>query len=249
MARLSPVLAAVIALAPATLPAQSVDEILGKHFQALGGLEKLKAARSFRMTGRMVLGQGMEATFLRVQKRPNLVRMEFTIQGITGVQAYDGQTAWMHMPFMGQSAPEVMPEDLAKAAIEEAEFDGPLMDYAARGSTVELMGKEPVEGTETFKVKLTRKTGEVTYYYLDSEYYLPLKSDTKRTIQGRELPMSTTYGDYKDVGGLIIPHSLQISGQGPGIQTLLLDKVEVDVPLDDAQFKMPAPPAPPKDAW
>lgn len=233
-------LALAVAVRPAVAPAQSVDEILAKHFEALGGIQKLKAATSYRMAGRLALGQGMEATFVRVQQRPNLSRMEFTLQGITGIQAYDGTTAWMHMPFMGQSAPEAMPPDLAKVTTEDAEFDGPLMDYAAKGHTLELLGKEPVEGTETFKLKLTRKSGEVSYYYFDTEYYLPLKTETKRTIQGREMALATTYGDYKAVEGLMIPHSIQIAGQGPAPQQLIIEKVEVNVPLDAAQFKMPA---------
>jgi outer membrane lipoprotein-sorting protein len=221
--------------------AQSVTEVLDRHFQALGGLEKLKAAQTFRMTGRMTLSPGMEATFLREQKRPNQFRLEFTLQGMTGIQAYDGQTAWMQMPMMGQPDPAEMPPDLARAVKEEAEFDGPLMDYAARGSTVELAGKEPVDGTESFKIKLTRKNGEVTWYYLDAQRYLPVKSETQRTIQGTAMATSTTYSDYRGVAGLLVPHTVQISGAGAAVQTLTIEKVEVNVPLDDGRFRMPRP--------
>jgi outer membrane lipoprotein-sorting protein len=239
-------LALAIAFRPVGAAAQSVDQVIAKHFEALGGIEKLKEARSYRMTGRLALGQGMEATFVRTQLRPNMSRMDFTVQGVTGVQAYDGTTAWMHMPFMGQSAPEAMPPDLAKVTMEESEFDGPLIDYAAKGNTVELVGKESVEGTETFKLKLTRKSGEVSYYYFDAEYYLPLKTETRRTIQGREMALSTTFGDYKAVEGIMIPHSIQISGQGPAPQQLIIERVEVNIQLDVAQFKMPAA-SPPKE--
>jgi len=244
MSRFTTMLAAALVFAPATLPAQSVDEILGKHFEALGGVPKLKAVKSMRISGRITLGPGIEAPFVRSAQRPNLSRMEFTVQGITGVQAYDGRTAWMHMPFMGQAAPEIMPPDLAKSAAEDAEFDGPLLDYAANGHTVELVGKEAVEGTDAFELKLTRKTGEVTLYYLDAEYYLPIKVQATRTLQGHEMTIVTTFGDYKDVEGLMMPHSLSISGQGPGVQTLTIDKVELNVALDAAQFTMPAASAP-----
>jgi outer membrane lipoprotein-sorting protein len=239
------ILALAVAVRPVVAPAQSLDEILAKHFEAMGGVQKLKAAQSYRMTGRMILGQGIEATITRLQQRPNLSRMDFTIQGITGTQAYDGTTAWMYMPFMGQAAAEPMPADLAKIAAEDAEFDGPLMDYGAKGNTVELLGKESVEGTEAFKLKLTRKTGEVQFFYIDTEYYLPLKSETKRMIQGREMALATTFGDFKPVDGLVIPHAITITGQGPAPQQLIIEKVEVNVPLDAAQFKMPA--APPKE--
>lgn len=243
--RTSLFLALVVAVRPALAPAQSLDEILAKHFEAMGGVQKLKAAHSYQMTGRMILGQGMEAAVTRLQQRPNLSRMDFTIQGITGTQAYDGTTAWMYMPFMGQTAAEPMPVDLAKIAAEDAEFDGPLMDYAAKGNTVELLGKESVEGTEAFRLKLTRKTGEVQFFYIDTEHYLPLKSETKRVIQGREMALATTFGDFKEVDGLVIPHSITITGQGPAPQQLIIEKVEVNVQLDPAQFKMPA--APPKE--
>jgi hypothetical protein len=190
----------------------------------------------------MTLGQGMEAPFIRVTARPKFVRLDFTLQGMTATQAYDGQTGWWFIPFMGQTAPEVMPADLAKSMDEEADFDGPLVGYKERGILVELAGQEQVEGTNTYKLKVTLKSGDVTYYFIDAEYWLPIRTQSKRTLQGRELDIVTTLGDYKPEGGLMVPHSIQVSGQGPGTQGFVIEKVEINPTVKDEDFKMPPKP-------
>ena len=219
----------------------SLEAVLNEYYEALGGLEMLKSVNSMKITGRVLMGQGMESPFTRWSKRPDMVRLEFMVQGVTGIQAYDGEAAWMLMPFMGQTDPELMPLDMAREMEEEADFDGPLVDYAEKGHQVELLGKEEVEGTETYKLKVTLKNGDVSYFYLDSEYYLPIKTEGKRTFAGNEFQITTILGDYKEVGGLMMAHSIQVTGRGPGLQTLIFAQIELNVEIDDAQFKMPEP--------
>jgi outer membrane lipoprotein-sorting protein len=233
--------ATAFALCAASAVAQdlSLDEIVANHYEALGGLDQLKSVTTRQMTGVMSLPQGMEATFLLISKRPTKARMEFTLQGLTAVQAYDGETAWMVMPFMGQTEPEVMPPDLAEPMSEEADFDGPLVDYQEKGHQLELAGMEEVEGADTYKLKLTLTNGEVTYYFLDAEYFLPIKTTSQRTIQGADLDIATTLSDYKEVDGMMIPHSIAITGQGPGTQTLTINVIEHNVAIDDERFMMP----------
>lgn len=232
----------VLASPVASSRAQSLEEILQRYYQASGGLDRLKALQATRVTGRMTVAQAVEATFVRTSKRPNKVRLDFTVQGVTGTQAYDGESGWMLMPFMGQTQPERMPEDLTKAVAEEADFDGPLVDYQAKGHQIELVGKEPVEGTPAYKLKVTLNSGEVTYYYLDAEYYLPLRTESTRKLQGQEVHIVTSLGDYKEVGGLMVPHAITITGQGPGAQQLIVEKVELDPEIPDEHFKMPPKP-------
>jgi outer membrane lipoprotein-sorting protein len=229
----------VLLAVPSTTLAQSLDEVLQRYFQAAGGLDKMKAVQATRVSGRMSLGQGIEATFVRTGKRPNKVRLEFTVQGVTGIQAYDGENAWMLMPFMGQTQPELMPPDLARSIEEEADFDGPLVDYRAKGHQVELVGRESVEGTPAFKLKVTLKSGDVSFYYLDAEYYLPLRTESTRRFQGQELKVVTSFGDYKEVGGLMMPHAITVTGQGPGTQQLIIGKVELNPEIPDDHFRMP----------
>jgi outer membrane lipoprotein-sorting protein len=227
-------------VAATALPAQTVDQIVAKYYQAAGGLTTMKAVHSTRMSG-TASGPTGEAPFTRITLRPGLARVDFTIQGTTATQAYDGQTAWWFMPFMGQTAPDTMPSSLAANMKEEAVFDGPLVDYAVRGIQIELVGKEQVDSTSAYKLKVTMPSGSVLYYYLDADSYLPIRTEATRTIQGQSLTIVSTMSDYRPEGGLMIPHSIHVT-QGPGTQSLVITKVEINPPLTPADFRMPPKP-------
>src|SRR5579884_2911594 len=137
----------VILAAVSCLSAQTVDEIIAKNIQARGGADKLKSVQTIKATATMSMG-GMEIPGVIIQKRPQMARMEFTVQGLTAVQAYDGKEAWQVMPFMGKKDPELMSADEAKETEEDADIDGPLVDYKSKGHQVELLGKEKIEGTD-----------------------------------------------------------------------------------------------------
>jgi len=230
----------VLGLLAPIASAQTVDELLAKNFEAKGGLQKLKAVQSMKATGKMVLGQGMEAPFVLYAKRPKNMRMEFTIQGMTGVQAYDGKTAWMTMPFMGKKDPEAMPTEEAKMVEEQADMDGPLMDYKEKGNKVELAGKEQVEGADAYKIKCTLKNGDIRWFYLDAESYLEIKGEAKRTIRGTEVDGESYLSDYKEVDGLMMPYAMESGSKGaPHRQKMVFEKVEFNVPLADSLFAMP----------
>jgi hypothetical protein len=219
--------------------AQSVDDILAKHYEACGGLAKLKALNTMRVTGSMTMGPGMEAPFTMERKRPGMRRMEFTIQGMTGIQAFDGAKTWSVMPFMGKKDPEVGTAEDNKNAMDDADFDGALVDYRTKGHTIELMGKEPVEGADAYKLKVTKKNGNIEYDYLDAETYLLVKTEGKIKRRGTEMDGETTYSDYKDVDGLMQAFSMEV-GTKEMKQKLAFTKIELNVPLDDARFAVPA---------
>jgi len=232
-------------LAPLAL-AQSVDEIIAKNSQARGGMDKLKSVQTIRSSGKMTLGPGIEAPGLLIQKRPNGARLEFTVQGLTAVQAYDGQTAWQVMPFTGKKDAELMSADEKKDIEESADIDGPLVDYKTKGNQVELLGKDKVEGTDVYKLKVTLKNGDVQTVYLDADSFLEIKEDTKRVVRGSEQEFETSIGDYKEVNGMMFPFAMETGQKGsPQKQKLTLEKIEINVPIDDASFKMPAAPPPP----
>jgi outer membrane lipoprotein-sorting protein len=232
---------AAAAVSPAA-GAQTVDELIAKNVEARGGLDKMKAVQAVRMSGKMTMGPGIEAPISLEIKRPANIRMEFTIQGMTGVQAYDGKSGWSINPF-GKKEPEPMsPEDL-KEVQEQADIDGPLVDYKAKGHAVELVGKEKVEGSDAYKLKITLRGGDVRHVYLDADSYLEIKAESKRMIRGSEVEVESTIGDYKEVGGLLYPHSIENGAKGrPEKQNIVVDKIEVNPPLDDARFKMPEAP-------
>ena len=228
------------ALLSAPVAAQTVDEIIAKNIEARGGLDKIKAIRSARVTGRMTVGPGVEAPFVWKWKRPTMFRLEFIIQGMTGVQAYDGKTGWLVMPFMGKTEPEAMSEEDLKQVDDQADFEGPLVDYKTKGHAIELVGKEPVEGTEAWKLKVTRKSGDVSFIWLDSEAFLEIKEEGKRKARGQEMEFESTSSDYKEVGGVLFPHSIESKPKGaPEGQVMTLDKIELNVDFQETDFKMP----------
>jgi len=238
MRKILMLLALGLMLAPVA-HAQSVDDILAKHYEACGGLAKMKAVNTTRVTGTMTMGPGMEAPLMIEKKRPGMSRMEFTIQGMTGVQAFDGAKMWSLMPFMGKKDPEVGTDEDNKIALDDADFDGPLVDYKTKGHTIELVGKEQVDGADAYKLKVTKKSGTIEYYYLDAETYLLVKAEGKIKRRGTEMDGERTFSDYKDVDGLMQPFSVEI-GTKEMKQKLAFSKIEMNVPLDDARFAVPA---------
>lgn len=235
-------------LMAAAAQAQTADEIIAKNIAAKGGLDKIKGVQSMRITGKMMVGPGMEAPMVIETARPHKVRMEFTFQGMTGIQAYDGKAGWSVMPFMGKKDPEPMSADDLKQAEEQADMDGPLVDYKEKGHTVEYLGKDEIEGTPVYKLKITKKNGDIQTLYLDADSYLEIKAEGKTKVRGQEIEGETSFGDYKEVGGLVMAHSIQSKmkgGQGPG-QTITFEKIEVNPEIPASRFEMPA--AAPKPA-
>jgi len=126
----------------------TLEEIIATNIESRGGMKALKNIESMRIEGRMAMGPGMEAPITIEMQRPNSMRMEFVFQGMTGIQAYDGETGWQVMPFGGSSEPEKMNEKELENVIDQADIDGPLIDYEEKGHTLELLGTEEVDGTE-----------------------------------------------------------------------------------------------------
>jgi len=242
---------ALVVLAPC-LSAQNVDEIIAKYVQARGGADKLKSVQSIKTTATMTMGPGMELPGTVIQKRPKFARLEFTAQGLTAVQAFDSKDAWQIMLFMGKKDPELMAADEAKETEEMADVDGPLVDYKSKGHQLELQGKEKVEGTDAYKLKLTLKNGDVQTIYLDADSFLEIKEVTKRTVRGTDQEIEAAIGDYKEVKGMMFPFAIENTVKGSDQkQKITITNIELNVPVDDSIFKMPAAPkteAPKADA-
>ena len=221
--------------------AQTVDELVKKNIDARGGIQKLKALKSIKATGKMTQ-QGLEIPLTLQQKRPAMVRMEATFQGKSFVQAYNGEVGWKIDPFQGSPEPEKVADDDLKDLEEQADFDGALVDYKEKGNTVELIGKEDMEGTPVYKLKLTLKKGDVRNIYLDAENYLDLKVTSKRKTPGGEIDIDQYLGNYKSVNGVLFPFSIEAKVKGQTVQQITIDKIEADVAIDDSIFKMPAKP-------
>lgn len=228
------------ALPSLTASAGNVDEIVARHVAARGGAAKLAAVESLRMTAKATGPGGREAILVREVKRPGLIRLEFTSQGITGVYAYDGSQGWQVSPFDGELEPRPMPAESTRLAIAQADIGGPLVDWKAKGHRVELAGQEPLDGRKTWKLRVTLKNADVQQVYLDAKSFLQVRTEATREQRGRKVETETSFADYREAGGVMFPHSIEIGVKGrPSRLSIVVQKIEVNPPLDDARFRMP----------
>ena len=236
--------AAAISLAAETQGQKTptLDELVTKNIEAKGGAEALRALQSLKMTGRLIVNEGqLQLAYSETKKRPDEVRSEITLQGMTAVEAYDGKEGWKISPFQGRKDPEKMSADDIKPLMEDAEIDGPLVDWKAKGSTLEYIGREDVDGTSAYKIKLVRKNGDVSFVYLDPDHFLEIRILTQRIRHGAQEEVETDVGDYEKIGGVFIPFSIEDGRKGdPDKQKIIIDKAEANVPVDDAIFRFPA---------
>jgi hypothetical protein len=220
---------------------QTAEELVNKNIEARGGMDKIKAIKTWRMTGQLIVS-GITATSGQENMRPNLVRETISLQGMTAVQAYDGSTGWQIQPFGGRKDPELMGEDDMRDILIDSDFDGPLVDYKAKGNTVEYLGHDIVDGDDALRLKVTLKNGDIIYYYLDPDTFLEIRKETQEFIRGSVRENAFDLGSYKPIGGVMYPFSI---ASGPkndptSWQTVTVEKIEINVPLDAADFALPA---------
>jgi hypothetical protein len=230
-----PFLAATAALcAPAG--AETLDEVLERSFAARGGLERLKAVRSVRMSGR-VKAAGREQNVVIEVKRPSRIRVEATGEEGRSIQVFDGSTAWGIPP--GQRKAQALPPEAARGMADEFDIDGPLVDWQRKGHRVELVGKSPDGGA--FQVRVVRKSGAVEDHFLDAVSALPVRIVTRRRVQGVEVEGESALSDYREVAGILWPFSIRSGPRGGAErqQTLTVEKLEVDPEIPDERFAMP----------
>jgi hypothetical protein len=237
-------LAGVAALnAPLVAQAPTADDIIARYIKTVGGADKIQSVRSLRRIGKFTGDDGFEAVVMQESTRPDKVRQEFSIQGMTAINAYDGANGWKIDPFEGKKDPEALSEEELKSIIEDSDFDEPLINARQKGNKVEFAGMDQVEGTDVYKLKVTLKNGDTRYYYMDTDSYVPIKYETKRIIRGTPQESETTLGDYKQVGGWYLPFSMESRRKGSsGSQKITFDKIEFNVPIDSTRYVRPKPP-------
>jgi outer membrane lipoprotein-sorting protein len=224
---------------PAT-PAPTVDKIVADYVAARGGLAKLRAMKTLRQTGRIFAGQGREAKVVRELKPPGRIRVQFTIQGATAVFASNGTTGWKVSPFEDDMALMELPDEVTREAMEQADLEGPLVDWKVKGHTVELVGNETVNGRPAYKLKLTLKSGTVRYEYIDVATHFEVRMDSTRQVKGHDLRIETTFAEHKKTDGVLFPRKIEIAAEGrPQHARVVVDKVEVNPTLSDALFEKP----------
>jgi len=246
MGRKNLIIAALLVFAAASAQAFTVDELIAKNVKARGGLDKIRAVQSLRTTGKVHAGGGdfsIEIPFVEMIHRPAMYRQEVNMQGLTSVTAYDGTVGWQIQPFSGRLDPERLSADDVKFLERSADLDGPLVDYAAKGSRVEYLGTEDVDGTDAHKLKVTFKDGDVQYIYLDPDYFLQIRTIMQSKVRGAEFVQEMDWGNFESVNGVMLPFSIESGAKGrPKETTIIVDKVEFNVALDPNLFHFPATP-------
>jgi outer membrane lipoprotein-sorting protein len=238
----------LLSLLPISAAAQTADEIVTRVLDARGGAERIKAVQAERVTGRISFAPGVEGPFVVELKRPHKMHMEISIEDKKLVRVYDGKSeGWTINPFAENKNLQPMSAEDLKNISDESDFDGPLVDYRAKGNQVELVGKEDLDGAPAYRLKLTNKNGDVRFYLFDASSYLLLKWEGVRKAEDKEIPWESSFHDYREVNGL--KYSFEIDSGSPGTdlkQAIVADKIEIDAEIDESHFARPAPPeAPP----
>ncbi|MDP9088240.1 MAG: hypothetical protein M3O26_05835 [Pseudomonadota bacterium] len=226
----------------------TADELADKNVEARGGIDKLRAIQSLRLSGTLSLNSGPNGGALKLDyvmrvDKPHSVRYEAQLQGLTQVQAFDGAQAWQINPFQGRKDPENLSADDAKGMGEDvADVVGALVDYKEKGYRLDYLGTEDVDGTEAHKVRLTRPNGDLLYVYLDPDYFLEIRTISTRIEHGVPNETVTDFGDYEKVNGVYLPLAMETGPKGStDRQKIQFDKAEINVAKDDTLFQFPTP--------
>ena len=228
--RLIMMLSAALAALSGSASAMTAEELVAKNLEARGGAAKLRAITTIHTVGKVRAGGGLDAKVEAWAVAPESFRGEFSMQGMTAVQAWDGREAWSISPFGGRREPQRLSPDDAKAMIEQSDIAGPLVDYQAKGNKIEYLGTEDIDGTDAYKLRVTLKNGDTKVLYLDPDAFLEIRVVNHRTVRGQEEVSTTDLGEYEKVDGMYFPFESGASH---------LDKVELNQPIDPKVFAFP----------
>jgi outer membrane lipoprotein-sorting protein len=218
-----------------TLQAQSLENVLDKHFKAIGQ-EKLVEKESYAIKA-SILQMGMELPMEMKMKRPNKFRMEMEMQGQKMIQAYDGEKGWMIAPWIS-SEPQDLSGPQLDQAMDQANIDGELYNYREKGSAAVLIGKVNVDGAPMFNIKLTDKDGNIKNYFIDAESYFVRKVKATVNAQGQEVDVEQNLSGYKNFDGIMMPTKIE-SKSPMGTANIIFENIRFGDNFDDSIFTKP----------
>lgn len=240
------VLSAIFAgvLAPAC--AQTAGDLVAKNLAARGGADNLAGIHAIVTDGELRLPGDFKLAYKETRARLDpatgdcAVRIDAVLQGLTLVQAYDGSTGWRINPFEGRKDAERMAADETRELADEGSIDGALLAAHLKGSTVDYIGREDVDGTNAYKLRVTQRDGTIYTYFLDPDVFLEIKVIEQRTIRGAEKEIETDLGDYEKVAGVYFPFSI---ASGPKDSTdrqiVTIKSAQSNPNVSPALFAMP----------
>lgn len=236
-------LLAALTSVPLASSAQTVDDILEKYIAARGGLAKIRSIQSERVSGTIVFSPQVQGPFLVERERPLKMHMEVTVGRDTVIRVYDGKSAgWIYNPFATNPAiVEPMSENDLRNILEEADFEGPFINYKAKGNQLEYIGKTTVEGKPAYKIKLTNKNGEVSYFSFDLATSLVTRwQGTRKNGEGKDVASESLFRNYREIEDVPYPFLIESSSPATGeSQKIIADKIEINVSIPESRFRKP----------
>lgn len=219
-----------LSLSAAAADTMTADTLVARTLEASGGADKLRAITSMHTVGKLRLGGGIEARTESFVMSPDKARFEFSLQGLTAINAWDGKQAWAIQPFQGRRDPQKTSDDDAKGLILAADIGGPLLDWKAKGSRIEYLGTEDIDGTDAHKLRITFKNGDSRVSFIDPDHFLEIRIEDHQFIRGQEQVNTTDLGEYALVNGVYFPFE---QGQNH------MESIEVNTPMDASIFAFP----------
>jgi hypothetical protein len=226
------ILLSLLVLASAfTVKAQTADEVIAKHITAIGGAENWKKVNSMKMEGILQV-QGAEVNVVVTILHGKGMRQDISVMGMTGYEIVTPTEGWDFMPFQGQTEPEAKTAEELTEAQDNLDAQGELIDYAAKGHKVELIGKEDVEGTECFKLKVTKKGGSVSTLFFDPKTFYIVQSKSTQKANGQEMEVVTSFSNYEKMPeGIVVAKSMTLP-----FGEMNMTKITVNGPVEESFF-------------
>ena len=225
--------------------AQGIDleAVLQAHYEARGGEQRIKSVDAARLVGSVSILDEVEGSFVLVFKRPRKTRLEITVDGRVGVQALDGSTAWAMFPLNGEVAATVLGEGQTRLMVEQADLEGPLVDWQAKGHRLKLQGVEDLDTGPAYRIDITIESGALRHVYLDATTMLTVRQTGLWRVGGDDVAFETRLGEYHEVGGLMFPHRVETRTRGATSgQRFVVERIELEPSLSDDLFVLPASP-------
>ncbi len=242
------ILLSILVVVAPPAAAITAEEIVAKNVEARGGAAALASLKSLRRTGRFVRpGRNVLITLSDVKARPGMIRQETTYQGLTQVQAWDGEKAWQIQPFEGRKEPSYMSQDDARPFRLAADLDGPWVNSKAKGHALEYLGTEDVDGTLAHKLRVRLKRGGDLTVWIDPDTWMVIRDLQRKLARGAEQEIETDYGDYEKVGGVFVPMSEASGPRNSPVSSRdesVFEKVEANMATPSEAFAFPANAAP-----
>jgi len=214
-----------------TLHAQTANDVVNKYIAAMGGKEKLASLKTVKMEGNLNV-QGTDIALVITKKHLKGMRVDISVMGSANYQIVTPAKGTVFMPVQGMTEPTVMPDNLLKAVLPQLDLEGSLVNYEDKGTAVELIGHENVDGEDCYNLKVTDKNGIITNYFISANTSFIVKTNGKRVMNGDEMDIATTYSNYKqNADGFWFPYSTT-NMQG----TTDFSKIDTNIPVDESIF-------------